>query len=135
MTKHKLRLAFGASLSNFTEENVKRMVEMEVTELILTSPDLKPYPDFVFLAKKYGCKAGYDMEVELWAKYFPDPPWLNLSTYDYQDKFLKIKNAGYDFAISEGLKTDMPFQIKKSGLPYYNMGGENGENIYTSPNY
>jgi len=132
MTKQKLRLAFGGTLENFTEQNVKRMVEMGATELILTSPDLEPHPDFVFLAKKYDCKAGYDMEAAIWA--FNAFGYLDLSQPYYQEKFMGIKNADYDFAMSEGLFRDMPAQIRKV-LPYYNFGGEHGENMYLSGYY
>lgn len=67
VTKHNLRLAFGTNRANFTEKNVERIVERGATELIINPPDLEPYPDFVFLAKKYDCKAGYDMECAIWA--------------------------------------------------------------------
>jgi len=131
MTKQKLRLAFGGILENFmNEQNVRRMVQMGATEFILTSLNLDPHPEFATLAHQNGCTAGYDMEIALWAGTRPPCQRLDLSQPSYQESFAEIKKAGFDFAISEGLFGDAPLQIKRSGLPYYNMGGENGENMH-----
>ena len=103
---------------------------MGATEFILTSLNLDPHPEFATLAHQNGCTAGYDMEIALWAGTRPPCQRLDLSQPSYQESFAEIKKAGFDFAISEGLFGDAPLQIKRSGLPYYNMGGENGENMH-----
>lgn len=125
-----MRAAFGSgAVSDFSDASLQRLKgNYKCSEGHFVSPNLEPYADMAARLHAHGMKAIYNVEMAVWVN-----PGMNVN-YDIsgqRSKLAGIKAAGWDGFVCEGI-SQKQVSVLQEYLPYYNEGGEGGEDVYAN---
>jgi hypothetical protein len=125
-----MRAAFGSgSTSDFSDASLTRLKDTyKMVEGHFVSPNLEPYADLAARLHAHGMKAIYNVEMAVWVN-----PGMNIN-YDIsgqRPKLAAIKAAGWDGFVCEGI-SQKQVSVLQEYLPFYNEGGEGGEDVYAN---
>ena len=126
-----MRASFGGGAQDFTDAALDRLQNVyKCVEGQLVEQDLAPHKEIADRLHARGMKAIYNVEA-IWINSGFN---VNADISGYRGQLQAIKNAGWDAAISEGL-SEKQVSVLREYLPYYNEGGEQGENVYSGGMY